>query len=96
MNTDRSPTCSAKQLPLIGPKQNDSPNVANANPYAGALFFLSTQSEMYANVKGNVAEKIPDIDVSIANMYMFDVNANAHTGNVVPTTVNSKQYFLPT
>jgi hypothetical protein len=32
----------------------------------------------------NVAEKKPDIAVNTANIYILDVNANAHTGNVVP------------
>lgn len=51
-----SPNCFARYDPLTGPRQNDRPNVAKARPNAGALFFLSsTQSEMYAKVKGKVA-----------------------------------------
>jgi len=96
-NTLCSPNCRAKYPPDTGPKQNDKPNVANANPNAGARRRLSaTQSEMYANVKGNVAEKNPEMLLITAYNTMLFVNAIKHTGNVVPTTVTNKQYLRPT
>jgi hypothetical protein len=50
---------------------------------------------MYANVRGNVALKTPLKLMTTAKMYMFDVKASKHTGNVVPVTVTKRQYLRP-
>ena len=74
---------------------DEAVEMANASPYAGALFFLSIQSAMYANVNGNVAEKMPLNESAATKTCIFLVNANRYVGMVVPSTVSSRQYFLP-
>lgn len=51
----------------------DKPNVARASPYAGALLCELTQSAIYANVNGNVAEKRPDIPTHTDSIRMHEI-----------------------
>jgi hypothetical protein len=79
----------------MGPSVKESPNVASASPYAVARSAGRTQSEMYANVTGNVAQKMPDNAIAILNNTMFSVQARTTIGDVVPITVTNKMFRLP-
>ena len=89
------PNDSPIKLPINGPIVNDNPNVARANPYAGARFSGMTQSDMQAKVREKVAEKMPDKLNTIVYIIIFDVNDMTITGKVLPIMVINKQVFLP-